>query len=86
MSNTAMNMVYYYLLGFRLSILLVIHPEMELLSHLGMLRIYIFFETGSCCVAQADLKLSILLPQPSECWDHRYVLPYPGLLGLIFQQ
>jgi hypothetical protein len=33
------------------------------------------FETGSYCVAQAILKLLILLPQLSECWAYRHVLP-----------
>lgn len=28
-------------------------------------------ETGSCSVVQAVLKLTILLPQPLECWDYR---------------
>jgi hypothetical protein len=28
------------------------------------------FETGSFCIAQADLELSVLLPQPLKCWDH----------------
>lgn len=30
---------------------------------------YFPLETGSCCVAQASLKLKILLPQPPECGD-----------------
>jgi hypothetical protein len=48
-----------------------------------------FFETGSCCVdwswppspyvAQAGLELTKLLPQPPECWDHRYIPSYPIL-------
>jgi hypothetical protein len=29
------------------------------------------FETRSCCVAWASLKLWILLPQPPKCWDYR---------------
>jgi hypothetical protein len=37
-----------------------------------------FFETGSCYVAQAGLKLEILLPQPLQCWDYRCVPPYPA--------
>lgn len=32
-----------------------------------------FFETGSCTVAQAIIKLMmILLSQPPECWEHRH--------------
>jgi hypothetical protein len=32
--------------------------------------------TGSCYVAQAVLKLIILLPQSSECWDYKHVYPH----------
>lgn len=28
----------------------------------------------SCFVIQTGLELKILLPQPSECWDYRYVI------------
>jgi hypothetical protein len=35
----------------------------------------LFFETESHYVAQAGLKLSILLPQPPEFWDH--ILTFP---------
>jgi hypothetical protein len=35
----------------------------------------LFFETGSHYVAQAGLELSILLPQPPECWDSKSALP-----------
>jgi hypothetical protein len=31
----------------------------------------LFFEKCSHCVAQTDLELTILLPQPMECWDYR---------------
>jgi hypothetical protein len=31
----------------------------------------IFFETVSVYIAQADLKLMILLPQPPKGWDYR---------------
>jgi hypothetical protein len=34
------------------------------------------FETGSHYVPQAGLGLSILLPQPPECWDYRNVPPH----------
>jgi hypothetical protein len=36
---------------------------------------YFSFEIGSLYVAQAGLKLTILLPQSPECWDSRYVPP-----------
>jgi hypothetical protein len=31
--------------------------------------------TGSYFVAQAGLELSILLPQPLECWEYRHAAP-----------
>jgi hypothetical protein len=34
-----------------------------------------FLDTGSCCVAQNGLKLSILLPWPPKCWDYRCKTP-----------
>jgi hypothetical protein len=34
------------------------------------------FETGSHFVAQAGLKLSVLLPQPPECWDYGHAPPH----------
>jgi hypothetical protein len=34
---------------------------------------------GSPIRAQVDLKLMILLPQPTECWDYRCVPPHPTL-------
>jgi hypothetical protein len=36
------------------------------------------FETGSCYVAQAGLKLEIL--QPPECWDYRHAPPRLAML------
>jgi hypothetical protein len=40
------------------------------------------FETRSCCVAHADLKLAILLPQSPECWDYRQA-SLPWLIQLF---
>jgi hypothetical protein len=37
----------------------------------------IFFEIGSCCVPQAGLELTVLLPSPPQCWDCRDALPNP---------
>jgi hypothetical protein len=34
--------------------------------------VFVLFETGSCYVAQAALKLMFFLLQPSECWDYRH--------------
>jgi hypothetical protein len=34
-------------------------------------------------VAQADLEVSIFLPQPLECWDYRCVTPYPVFISLF---
>jgi hypothetical protein len=33
-------------------------------------------ETVSCCIAQAGLKLMLLLPQSPRCWDYRRELPH----------
>jgi hypothetical protein len=33
------------------------------------------FETGSYCLAQADLTYMILLPQSLKCWDYSKVPP-----------
>jgi hypothetical protein len=38
----------------------------------------LYFETGSHSVTQANLELSILLPQPPKCWDYRCVAPHPA--------
>jgi hypothetical protein len=40
---------------------------------------FFIFETGCHYLAQADLKLLILLPQPPGCWDYRCAPP-----GLAF--
>jgi hypothetical protein len=45
------------------------------LIHLITLVLHFVFETGSCCVVQAGLKLAILLSQPPACWDYRAVPP-----------
>jgi hypothetical protein len=45
-----------------------------------------FLETGSHCVAQADLELAILLLRPPKCWDHRCVLPHPNSKMNVFSQ
>jgi hypothetical protein len=36
-------------------------------------KIYTFLEAGSHYVAQAGLKLTVLLPWPLKCWDYRCV-------------
>lgn len=35
---------------------------------LHLLPTLLFFETGSPCVAQIDLKPTAFLPLPPECW------------------
>jgi hypothetical protein len=43
----------------------------------SILFCFIFkIETASFYLAQASLKISILLPQAPECWDYRYVPPH----------
>jgi hypothetical protein len=42
---------------------------------------FCFLETESHYVAQAGLRLTILLPQSPEGWDYRCVLPWLALLG-----
>jgi hypothetical protein len=32
---------------------------------------FIFFQTGTCYVSQAGLKLAVFLPLPSKCCDYR---------------
>jgi hypothetical protein len=34
------------------------------------------------CLAQANLELAILLPQPSKCWNYKCVSPLPAFLVL----
>jgi hypothetical protein len=39
----------------------------------------------SCYIAQAGLKLEIILPHLPECWDYRHESPHPEnsfLIGL----
>jgi hypothetical protein len=46
---------------------------------------YIILETGPFYVAQAGLERLMLLPQPPECWDYRYVLLDPVKILNYFQ-
>jgi hypothetical protein len=45
-----------------------------------------FFETGSLYEVQAGLGLSILLPQPLQCWDYRCEPPFLTFLNLFFDK
>jgi hypothetical protein len=38
--------------------------------------LFVYFEIGSHCVAQAGLELEILLPQPLKGWDYRCAPPF----------
>lgn len=38
--------------------------------------LFLFYEMGSCFVAQAGLELIIFLPPIPECWEHRYLQPH----------
>jgi hypothetical protein len=40
-------------------------------------------ETSFHLVAQAGFERVILLCQPPECWDYRYVLPHLALMFLL---
>jgi hypothetical protein len=46
------------------------HRYMPISSYLHSI---LSFETGSYCVDQAYLQLSILLPLPQGCWDYMCV-------------
>jgi hypothetical protein len=53
-------------------------PQHPLFS--GLLKLFfqiksVFTKTVYRYIAQADLGLLILLPQPSKCWDYRCVTP-----------
>jgi hypothetical protein len=39
---------------------------------------------GTCYIAQADLELTILLPQHPSCWDNRYEPPRLAPMFLYF--
>jgi hypothetical protein len=45
-----------------------------------------FFEIGSWYVAQAGLKLMILLPQPLQCWDYRLWPPFTAQRAILFSK
>ncbi|EHB10824.1 hypothetical protein GW7_19101, partial [Heterocephalus glaber] len=44
-----------------------------------------YFETRSRQVSQAGLELSIFLPQPPKCWDHRCALSRPAQFHLVLE-
>lgn len=41
---------------------------------------YLDLEAVSYSVAEATLELRILLPQPLECWDHKYAPPHTDFI------
>jgi hypothetical protein len=58
-----MYITYFFIFIYLYIHLLSIYPSIYL-------SIY-FFEMGSCCVAKAGLKLTVLLPQLPCSWDVR---------------
>jgi hypothetical protein len=59
-------------LSFVHSLSLVLENRLLKLMNFVLLFWFLFFNIGSCFVAQADLKVTILLPQPAECWDYKH--------------
>lgn len=45
---------------------------------------FFVFDTDFCCIAQAHLKLAILLPQTSECWHCRCMPSYSASFSFFF--
>lgn len=39
-------------------------------------KLHCCFESGFYKIAQTSLQISVLLPQPSECYDYRHMLTY----------
>jgi hypothetical protein len=40
-------------------------------------HLFVFVWDKFCYVFQAGLELTILLPQPTQCWDYRHEPPHP---------
>jgi hypothetical protein len=41
--------------------------------------IFVFLETGSCYIVQANIKLTIFLPQLPDCWVYQCEPSHPTL-------
>jgi hypothetical protein len=57
-------------------LLLFFETSQAILNSLGSLA-----WPGTCYVAQTDLELKILLPEPPKCWDYRHVPPQQGSIS-----
>lgn len=44
----------------------------------------LFYDTWFCYVAQSDLRPTIVLTQPPQCWDYKQVLPYPSTRKVLW--
>jgi hypothetical protein len=59
--------------------LIILWPKMMGVFLSEIFNFSILFETGSLYVAQLDIELMTLLPQPSKCWDWLQVcITIPG--------
>jgi hypothetical protein len=80
-ASTAVHLSYPSHCDFFFRQVFIVSPLLLMLSYLLEIQwrhkpLLICFETGSHYVAKADLKFSVLLPQPPECWDNRCVPPH----------
>lgn len=59
------------------SLLTTLSPRVDLVPIVCLL-----IQQASCCIAENDLELLILLPPPTECWDYRAIPPHEVSTGL----
>jgi hypothetical protein len=53
------------------SFLLIIYSTIRVVRSEICVVIFFLIASGSCYVTQIGLKLTILLPQPPECWNYK---------------